>query len=219
MLDHLGQQQVWNGIHQGKPSSEYPEEEVVAFAQRLQRQLPPKSSVLDAGCGRGRNAFYLSRLGFTVCGCDLSPLALGMASKQPGNAAKFQISHLTQLPYADNTFAAVICVHVLPYHLKADIIKSISELWRVLQPSGWLYYDLLDCNDLEYGHGQRLEEHTFLTLDGTPIHFSSRQEVNELAKGFSLERVARLELKSPSSYFRVAWAIWALKCDEQYHTD
>jgi hypothetical protein len=66
MLDHLGQQQVWNGIHQGKPSSEYPEEEVVAFAQRLQRQLPPKSSVLDAGCGRGRNAFYLSQLGFTV---------------------------------------------------------------------------------------------------------------------------------------------------------
>jgi len=219
MLDCLELQRVWNRSHQERLTSERPEEDVVAFAERLQQRLSPKALLLDVGCGRGRNALYLSRLGFTLYSCDLSPVALDIArarTQQVGISIRFQVSALTHLPYADNLFAAALCVHVLPYHFKADIAKGVGELWRVLQPGGWLYLDLLDCDDAEYGCGQRLEEHTFLDPVGVPIHFSSRREVNELSNGFTLERVTHLELKSSiGDQVRVGWTIWATKCEER----
>lgn len=40
-----------------------------------------------------------------------------------------------QLPFADNTFDAVLCNHVLEH--VADDIKAMQELRRVLKPGGW----------------------------------------------------------------------------------
>lgn len=42
---------------------------------------------------------------------------------------------LTAMPYADETFDAVICSHVLE-HVTEDH-KAMGEIYRVLKPSGW----------------------------------------------------------------------------------
>jgi SAM-dependent methyltransferase len=215
MSDRFEPRRLWNHTHQTKPASERPEEDIVAFTEYLQPRLSPGAALLDVGCGRGRNTLYLSQLGFDVYACDLSSVALETAkarTQQAGISVNFQVGDLAHLPYASNLFEAIICVHVLPYHFKAGIIESVRELWRVLQPNGWLYLDLLACDDAQYGCGQRLEEHTFLDTDGIPIHFSSRQEVSELSNGFTLERVTRFELKTSSGHSRVGWTIWAMKC-------
>ncbi len=220
MLDRFELQQIWNRSHYDKPASEEPEDGMVTFVEYLQKRLPRKASLLDAGCGRGRNMLYLSQLGFSVCGCDLSPVALEAAKRraqQVGLPINVQVSDLTCLPYGDNSFAGAICVHVLPYHLKADIAKGIRELGRVVQPNGWLYVDLLDRDDAEYGCGPKLEKYTFLDPEGTPIHFSSRQEISELLSGFALERVRRHKLKSSFARIRAIWTIWAINCKEESH--
>ena len=214
MLDRSELQQIWNRTHHEKSTSEQPEDNIVVFAEHIQKRLPFRLPLLDAGCGRGRNTLFLSRLGYSMYGCDLSPVALDAArtrSQQENLPINFQVSDLSHLPYADNSFAVAICVHVLPYHYKADITKSVRELWRVVQPNGWLYVDFLDCDDAEYGCGQKLEEHTFLDPDGTPIHFSSQQEIDELLNSFALKCVTRRELKSSSARIRVTWTIWAVK--------
>jgi len=213
MPNRLELQRIWDRSHHEKPASEQPENNLIAFAEHLQKRLPPQTALLDAGCGRGRNTLYLSRLGFSVCGCDVSSVALETARKrtqQSGLPINFQVADLTCLPYADHSFAAAVCVHVLPYQLKADLARCIRELLRVMQPNGWLYMDLLDCDDAEYGHGQKLEEHTFLDPSGMPVHFSSRQEISQLLNGFALERMTRYELES-SARPRVIWTIWAVK--------
>ena len=214
MIGQPESRQIWNIIHQSEPSSERPEEGVVAFLEHLESRLTPETSLLDAGCGRGRNALYLSRSGFRVYACDLSSVALGIAkarADEAGLTVSLQASDLTHLPYASDLFAAAICVHVLPYHMKADIVKSIRELRRILQPNGWLYLDLLTPEDADYGCGRKLEEGTFLNPDGTPLHFSPREEVDEILHGFTLERVARFELASSPTRVRVGWTIWAYK--------
>jgi SAM-dependent methyltransferase len=211
MLDQRELRQAWNRAHKEKPASQRPEDDLVALIEQLRGQLPPGAPVLDAGCGRGRNARYLSETGFRVYGCDLSPVAIKVARKQARQQnlpIDFQVAALTRLPYLDGTFAAAVCAHVLPYHLRTDIATSTHELWRVLKPGGGLYADFLDCDDAEYGCGPELEQHTFLDPDGVPVHFSSRQEINELLSGFALQRVARLELGSRP---RVAWVVWATR--------
>ncbi len=215
MLDRFELRRKWDHTHQTNPTPERPEENVVAFAEYIQPRLASGASVLDVGCGRGRHSLYLSQSGFDVYACDLSPVALKIAKarvQQAGISIRFQAADLAHLPYANDLFMAVVCVHVLPYHRKADLMAGVHELGRVLQPDGWLYLDLLACEDAEYGRGQRLEEHTFLDPDGIPVHFSSRREIDELSHGFTLERVTRFELKPSSGHIRVGWTIWAMKC-------
>jgi len=215
MSERFEIRQLWDAAHQTGPLSEEPEASVVAFLAHLRPQLPSPAYLLDAGCGRGRNALALSRAGFSVYACDLLLVAIGVAKsrvQQAGAPVSFQACDLASLPYVDNYFTAAICVHVLPYHLKAGIIKCAHELWRVLKPNGWLYFDLLDPEDAEYGCGGKLEEHTFLGPDGMPLHFSPRQELEELTQGFTLERVTRHEFNPSPARTRVAWNVWAVKC-------
>ncbi len=202
---------VWDCAHQERPVREQADEKVIAFAGRLKSRLPAGARVLDAGCGRGRNTFYLAQEGFTAFGCDLSPVAVEIAKGEfygLGKPISFQVAELARLPYASERFAAAVCVHVLPYHFGAGVTQGIRELWRILRPGGWLYLDLLHCDDPQYGCGRELEEHTFRDPDGVPIHFSPQQEVNELLHGFEVERMSRVELGARP---RVAWVVWARK--------
>jgi SAM-dependent methyltransferase len=213
--DHLRSQHTWDQVHHETTASDRPEDGVVAFVQHVRQRLPNGSAVLDAGCGQGRNTAYLAAQGFAVTACDVSPVALEKARmrlRQAGIAAGFQIADLARLPYADDLFAAAICVHVLPYHVAADIVSGVHELRRVLRPGGWLYFDLLDCSDVDYGCGRQLEPHTFLDPDGAPLHFSSRREIDELLRGFAPEPVSLLELKATTGdRVRMVWAVRAVK--------
>ncbi len=211
MLNRTSLQQAWNRTHKEQSLIQQPQAEVVHFAEHLCASLPHGALVLDAGCGRGRNAQYLCRLGFTVCGCDLSPVAIAIARQQtePGSSGSvyFQVADLTHLPYPDNRFAATVCSHVLPYQTRSDIVRSIRELWRVLQPGGSIYLDLLDCTDAEYGGGIEIESHTFLDESQVPMHFCTRHEIEEMLEDFKIEYEVRLE----NSSNRVGWGLWIVK--------
>ena len=140
-------------------------------------------------------------------------MALSVATAltpQPATAIRWQVADLAQLPYATDTFSVVVCVHVLPYHLKAGIARAMLELRRVLQPGGWLYIDLLDRADAEYGCGPQMEPNTFLDLSGVPMHFSASQEIDEWLQGLTLAHSERRNLISSLGQ-RVVWEVWATK--------
>lgn len=209
MPDRIRLRETWDKTHQQKESSDQPEKELVTFLECHRPHLVDGAPVLDAGCGKGRNTLYLAQQGFTTVGCDWSPVAIKTARtrvRAAGVRVAFQVTDLTHLPYRNGRFAAVICIHVLPYHAKADISKVLHEFWRVLRPGGSLYVDLLDRRDSEYGCGPVLEPHTFLDEDEIPVHFVSRSEISELMQAFRLDRVAPAQL---ASHRRAAWVVWA----------
>ncbi len=200
--------QVWNTIHLNNHSSSLPDNGVVSFAPFLHQHIPPDAPVLDVGCGRGRNTRYLSHLGFTVYGCDWSGIALNEAKAlaQTDSYPFYSVADLTQLPFPTGSFAAVCCVHVLPYLLLAHIRQGIGEMWRVLRQDGWLYIDLLDQADAEYGCGLKLEQDTYLDEDGVPLHFSTKSEVEMLFEDFLIQQQTLHELGR-----RIVWEIRARK--------
>ncbi len=198
------------------PVPEFPDEELVAFTDHLFRRLSPGEFVLDAGCGRGRNAFYLSRAGFRVLAIDVSLVALSIAaarSAQCHSHACYQAANLLRLPFASDSFAAVVCVHVLPYHQKNDLCRCVRELRRVLRPGGYLYFDLFSVMDTAYGGGKLIERDTFLNPHGAPIHFSNRKEIDELLEGFQCERILHSEIHSVLGS-RAVWGVWAAKRED-----
>lgn len=200
-------------IHSRPPAPEFPDEEVAAFTEHLRRRLSPGARVLDAGCGRGRNALYLAEFGFQVSCIDLSSVAVTITRtrmEQWNLSGGYQVGSLLELPFSSGCFDAAICVRVLPYHLKADLLRGLQELRRVLRPGGYLYFDLFDREDSAYGGGLPVEADTFLNLHGAPIHFSSRAEIDELTACLCVERILHLEIHSVLGARRT-WGIWAAK--------
>jgi demethylmenaquinone methyltransferase/2-methoxy-6-polyprenyl-1,4-benzoquinol methylase len=115
-----------------------------SFPETLASLLDPAegSMLLDVGGGTGRVAqFFSSDMG-NVFLIDLSHKmlveSLGKDRLLPA------CSHSEYLPYPDETFDRIIMVDAL--HHVCDQAQTISELWRVLKPSGRLVIEEPDIH-------------------------------------------------------------------------
>ncbi|MCE5241011.1 methyltransferase domain-containing protein [bacterium] len=102
--------------------------------QLIQRYVnDPEALVLDAGCGTGGTMKELKGAA-NLCGCDCSPHALAYCRERGFD--RVAAGDVAALPYAENTFAAVISCDVLE-HLPDDQ-AGLAEMMRVLRPGGCL---------------------------------------------------------------------------------
>jgi SAM-dependent methyltransferase len=95
----------------------------------------PRGVVLDAACGTGRHAEYLSSRGHTVIGIDSSREMLRRARERVPSGS-FARGELVDLPLASGSIDAAVCALALT-HCRS-IERPIAELARVLRPGGRL---------------------------------------------------------------------------------
>jgi ubiquinone/menaquinone biosynthesis C-methylase UbiE len=88
--------------------------------------------ILDAGCGTGRLAELMSKIG-TVTGIDMSDEALQFAKERNITVQKASVM---KLPFKDNSFDIVTSIDVLYHKNVTDDIKALKELYRVVKPGG-----------------------------------------------------------------------------------
>jgi len=105
--------------------------------------IKQRDCVLDVGCGHGRSLLELAdrALGGKVVGIDSSELMIEIATRRnrpliDTGCAELVYATADSLPFADNFFDKVLCVHVL-YFWK-DLEPSLLEIARVLKPGGRL---------------------------------------------------------------------------------
>ncbi|MCX7717174.1 MAG: class I SAM-dependent methyltransferase [Candidatus Sumerlaeaceae bacterium] len=103
----------------------------------LRREVPRGARVLDAGCGTGMNLALLHKEGYRVAGCDPSAHALQWSRQRVGGAC-LQRASVASLPYASESFDAVLCLDVLGILDEAPRQAAVREMWRVLRAGGVL---------------------------------------------------------------------------------
>lgn len=120
----------------GDPARQVRWEQIMAW-------LAPNAgeSVLDIGCGGGEAvAFVAERVGPSGHAIGLERSAASVAklcARYPVielPALSFQSGEAEALPFADESFAAVLCVNVLEAIL--DRPRALAEMLRVLKPDG-----------------------------------------------------------------------------------
>ena len=96
--------------------------------------LPPTATVVDVGCGEGRDVVALRRrLGWAVVGLDPVARHLELA-RAAGGRARFAAGGVEALPLADGTVDLVWCREVLSHVRELD--RAFAEVRRVLRPGG-----------------------------------------------------------------------------------
>lgn len=130
--------------------------DIYLFDQLLKGQFDERQTVLDAGCGNGRNLPYFLKNGFSVYGIDSDEAAIAHVRRLAARLAPalppghFIHGDLCNLPWRDKTMDAVISSAVL--HFAADEERfgaMLHEMWRVLKPGGVLFARLASTIGLE----------------------------------------------------------------------
>ncbi|MCB9255361.1 MAG: 3-demethylubiquinone-9 3-O-methyltransferase [Bdellovibrionaceae bacterium] len=110
----------------------------------VRRHLLPGQKVLDVACGGGLVANPLAREGFSVTGVDLSENSLQVARDQAVEGAQFVHGNALQLPFAAESFDAVLLMDFLEHVSEPE--RVLKEASRVLVPGGLLMFSTFNRN-------------------------------------------------------------------------
>ena len=121
--------------------AEFASERGQAFA-RLVGRLPgvvPGARVLDLGCGSGLVSILAASCGCAVTGVDFSDAMVERAHANArahgvGDATEFVQADVHELPFADETFDAVVTRNVT--WVLEDVARVYAEVVRVLRSGG-----------------------------------------------------------------------------------
>lgn len=175
------------GYRSWAPTYDEPGNAALDIEEPIVRQILdelPVGTVLDAACGTGRHAAYLSQRGHQVIGVDSSPQMLAQAHVRAPQA-DLRSGELDVLPVDDSSVDAVVCALALTHLPRLG--PAMAEFARVLRPGGHLV-----MSDL---HHEMLLRGSIppVMVDGKPSrlpayrHYASDYLTPALAQGFRLQ--------------------------------
>lgn len=163
--------------------------------------LTPPTSVLDAGCGNGRNLIYLAReFGVSGVGTDISSAAIAQAKRAAeGLSLHFHVGSAGDpLPAPDESQSLALDMMTSHFLDRAGREGLRNELFRVLRPGGFLFMKtFLKDKDL---HTDRLLHEYPGAEPGSYIHpvmgvseyvYSEAELVEFLSECFLIHKIYR----------------------------
>lgn len=161
------------------------------------------SRALDLGCGVGRHALALARMGFDVDALDGSEVGIAQLRKSAqaeGLALRTHHGSMTELPFDAASFDYLLAFNVI-YHGDPEILAAtVAEITRVLRPGATLQLTMLSRRNVNYGVGNEIAPNTFVVPDATddkihPHFYCNAAELVALLPGFEVRSLVDREQK------------------------
>lgn len=109
-----------------------------AICREVEPELNHEMTVLELACGTGQLSFPLAPKTAHWEATDFSEQMIKEAKKRvKSNKLFFSVQDATKLPYADNSFDAVMIANAL--HIMPEPEKALREIHRVLKDQGYLF--------------------------------------------------------------------------------
>lgn len=205
---------VWNARwsdEAGRADWLIPDPEVVSIAQELRGKGARRA--LDLGCGIGRHALLFARTGFDVTAIDLAGegvAELRRRAASEGLAVTAGQAPMTVLPYDDGAFDYVLSFNVIYHGDEAIVLRTFSEVRRVLARGGTFQGTMLSKRNAGYGIGAEVAPNTFTrepnsddpdeSDKGHPHFYCNAAELIALLDGFEVKSLRDIEQKKPGAW-------------------
>jgi len=192
---------------------------------RLRPYATPEITVLDVGCGYGRDTRYLAgELGCRAVGIDGSPAAIEAARKEHAAAlrrsreVRFDVEYLASDvaslaadPEHADPYDVVFTCNV--YHLLGPIGRRefAAALAAVTRPGGLLFLSTMSPRDPQhYAVGEPVSGEERSWIDKVYLHFCSAAELSRDLEGFELldvEERSYEELNPGGVHHHTSWFV------------
>jgi SAM-dependent methyltransferase len=196
---------IWNKIYE--QDSSFFGEEPSDFAKSCYNTMRDNAkTVLELGCGQGRDCLYFGTKGIKVKALDSSNLAIEQLSqrvKQANLSIEASVYDATKpLPFNDGEFDAVYSHMLFNMGLKLEQLKVIfQEIRRVLKKNGFHFFSVRNQNDKFFGTGTRIDNQIY-KINGFQIRFFTKQEIEQLSKEFRIIEI-REDYEEPVTIYLV----------------
>ena len=161
--------------------------DIYVIDQILKERYKTGQSILDAGCGKGRNLKWFYPNNFELFGIDVDEKFLAFAKAEyPEYAKNFSVGSLDKLPYDENRFDHILCCAVLHFaQSETHFTAMFSELVRVLKPNGSLLIRMasnigLDGNAPEITYKENGQKGTY---------YLTRERIGNLVTEFEVKLI------------------------------
>jgi SAM-dependent methyltransferase len=197
---------VWTNLH----------EKVIDLARLLKDRKGYR--ILDLGSGGGRHLVYLAKQGFKVDGMDYSEKGLQISSNwlaKEGLDANLTRADMIALPYANDSFDALISIHVIFHNPIALLRKTMSEIYRILRTGGMVLLTFQSTRSFRFGRGEQLEPGTYIPDiggdAGVPHHYMDLPEIAKEMEQFCVLNVNLFENDDINTGKSSHWEVLARK--------
>ena len=147
--------------------------DIYLFDQILRGRVRPGMSVLEAGCGSGRNLVYFLREGYDVRAIDPDPEAIAAVRALAGRlapalpASNLRVEPVERSTFPDEAADVVISSAVLHFARDEDHFRAMLEgSWRLVRRGGLFFCRLASSIGME-GRFPPLGKGRFRLLDGS----------------------------------------------------
>lgn len=201
----------------------YPDENVVRYLHKNFSTGKGKT-ILDFGCGSGRNTVVMADMGFKICAVDYNDVCLKLTREKMEQKGYKNVTYMrnqrSDIPVEDMGVDVIVAWGALFYFNETDRHKNFIELHRVLKPGGVFLADFRTKDDSMYKKGREIEKDLFILDDtngdlaGINYWFCSEDEVRKLYSihGFEIVNLEKKEFWSNNMMNRNShWHVWARK--------
>jgi len=161
-------------------------------------------TLLELGCGQGRDTLLFLQRGFHVTALDYAETAIRqLQTRADGAGYGSQLTTYTHdarepLPFPKEKFDACFSHMFFTMALtERELERAFAEVWRVLEPGGLNLYSVRNDHDPHFGKGVHVAEDMWQNPMGFVVHFFSADKVRRLASGYDLLWMREFEDPSP----------------------
>lgn len=172
--------------------------DIYLLDQILKERYQTNSSILDVGCGNGRNLKWFYNNGYTIYGIDADADVINtVREKYQSQSNHFSVQNVDSLNFDDNKFGHIVC-NALLHFADNDVhfTKMFSELVRVLKPNGTIFIRMATLEGMEK-YATHISEGRYHLPDGTDRFLLTSGLLNKTLKQFNLN------LLEPIKYINV----------------
>ncbi|MBU8713677.1 MULTISPECIES: class I SAM-dependent methyltransferase [Brevibacillus] len=195
---------VWEEVFRQQAWGKYPGEDLIRFIARNFYNAESRQDVkiLEVGCGPGANLWYMAKEGFTIYGVDGSETAIKQAklrldSECPGWTGELIVGDISNLPFPDETFDAVIDSEALSCNLFDNSALIYTEMARVTKQNGKFFSRTFAKGSWGDETGEKVGYNTFLVSEGPLLgkgyaRFTHYDDIQKLIQHFTLLEIQLL---------------------------